>query len=71
MIDEEALIGWSEIGRVFHKTARSMIKRKNEMQKHGIIFYTWDGKPPKLKCCAFPSILKAWTIEKSLKGEKI
>lgn len=70
-MEEKMLIGWSEIGRFFNKTARSMIKRKNEMIKKGVIFYTWDGKPPKLKCCAFPSLLMAWTMGKSSKGEKI
>lgn len=69
--NEQAIIGWKAIARMFNISLRSMIKRKGEMLNCGAIFYMNLGKPPQKRVCAFPSILKAWQIKKSSKGEMI
>jgi len=69
--NEQAIIGWKAIARMFNISLRSMIKRRDEMLNSGAIFYMNLGKPPHKRVSAFPSVLKAWQIRKSAKGEMI
>jgi len=69
--NERAIQGWEEIGKMFNKTGRSMIKRKKELEQCGVIFYTYYGRPKRLTVCAFPSMLQRWSAEKTIIGEKV
>jgi len=69
MSNQEFIIeGWTEISKLFKVSRQTMIKRKDELQQYGAIFYRMKGSPPHKVVCAFPSILKAWISEKSIKG---
>lgn len=70
MIDQEKSIeGWLAIAELFQVSTRTMIKRKEELQKSGAIYYRIKGKPPRKVVCAFPSKLKQWIADKSKKNE--
>lgn len=66
---EPALIGWKAISGMFGRSERSMRDKRDELLASGAIFYQYLGRPPRKRICAFPSVLKAWTIRKSAKGE--
>ncbi len=70
-MNEQAIIGWKAIAEMFNCSERKMISLKEELCACGAIFYTNLGRPPRKRVCAFPSILKAWQIKKSSKGEMI
>jgi hypothetical protein len=71
MAEEIAILGWKAIGRMFHKSTVSMIKRREELLSCGAIFYTWVGKPRRRVVAAFPSTLKLWATLKGQKGERV
>lgn len=66
---ETALIGWRAIAELFGCCERTMRNKKAELLESGAIFYMRLGRPPRKRICAFPSVLKAWTIRKAAKGE--
>lgn len=69
--DEQALIGWQEIARLFGCCEKTMRNKKDELYGAGAIFYMRYGRPPRMRVCAFPSLLKVWVIRKTVKGETI
>lgn len=64
---ERAIEGWEKIASMFNVTARTMIRRRQELRDAGVIFYRSRGK--RRVVCAFPSLLKAWVSKKSAHGE--
>ena len=44
---------------------------KTELIESGAIFYTLKGQPAKRTLGFFPSIIKAWVVQKTLKGEVV
>lgn len=69
---EVLLEGWDEIGAMFRKTGRAMQHRRKELVECGVVFYTKQGgPPPRLRACAFPTVLMRWVCEKAAKGERI
>ena len=56
------VLGWSR-AKFFYKI--------NELKAAGVIFYRNEGRPPRERICAFPSLLKIWISKKSSKGEVI
>lgn len=66
---ERVLEGWEEIANFFGWSRSKAIAKKDELKTFGAIFYTRKGNPPMLTVQAFPSVLRAWTIKKSLKNE--
>jgi transposase len=49
MSKQEFIIeGWDEIANLFQVSRQTMIKRKDELQQFGAIFYKMKGKPPRL-----------------------
>ncbi len=71
MTGETALIGWKAIAEMFGVTGRTMQTRRGELLEQGAVFYMRHGCPPRKRVCAFPSLLKAWTVLKTSKGEVI
>jgi len=69
---EVALEGWEAIGEMFGKTGRAMCSRKEELINAGVVFYTKQGgPPPRLRVCAFPTMLMRWSCEKAARRERI
>jgi len=67
---ETAICGWSEICRLLgHVNRRTMMRRRDDMLRHGVIFYRVTGKPPRKNVYAFPSIIKAWTMKRASEGK--
>jgi hypothetical protein len=62
---EVALIGWKAIAKMFGVHEKTMQNRRRELLQYGAIFYMRHGRPPKKRVCAFPSLLKVWTILRS------
>ncbi len=67
-MSECALIGWKAIAEMFGVTERTMKSRREELLELGAIFYMNHGRPPRRRVCAFPSLLKTWTILKGRGG---
>ena len=68
---ERTLIGWKPIAQMFGVTERTMKARREELFEAGVIFYMNHGRPPRRRVCAFPSVLKMWTVLKGGSGEPI
>ena len=68
---EHALIVWKAIAEMFGVTERTMKARRQEFLEAGVIFYMNHGRPPRKRVCAFPSLLRRWTILKAGDGEAI
>lgn len=66
---ESAIKTWKEIAKMFSVSESKMRRFKDELLDCGAIWYTHNGKPPRRIVCAWPSVLKAWMIKKSAKGE--
>lgn len=66
---EQTLEGWVEIAVMFRVSKQTMIKRKDELQKAGAIFYKVKGSPLHKVVCAFPSSPRKWIADKSKRGE--
>ena len=65
---EVAIRGWANIARIFNCPERTMIRRRDDLRRHGVIFYRVEGRPPRKYVYAFPSLLKAWMIKKASEG---
>jgi hypothetical protein len=68
---EQALIGWKKIAHMFNCSERKMQSLREELVNSGAIFYMKLGRPPRKRVCAFPSVLRNWSILKSSKREMI
>ena len=73
MSEERALVGWKEIAAMFRKSTTAMQRRREELSRLGVIFYSrmGPGRPGRTQVCAFPSLLMRWQILKAQKGERI
>lgn len=69
--EETALVGWAAISQMFGKSVQSMIKRKKEFLESGVAFYSYYGRPPRKRICAFPSQLLRYTMVKGIRGDVI
>ena len=65
---EVAIRGWENIARMFDCPERTIMRRRDELRRHGAIFYRVEGRPPRKYVYAFPSILKAWIMKKTSEG---
>jgi len=68
---ETAVQGWRAIARTVGWSLRSAYRRREALQKAGVIFYRRTGRPPKRAVFHFPSRLKDWIAARSAAGEKI
>ena len=66
---EVAIRGWSEIARMFACPERTIMRRRDDLRRHGVIFYRVEGRPPRRYVYAFPSVLKAWAIKNASEGK--
>lgn len=65
---EVAIRGWVNIARMFNCSQRTMMRRRDDLRRHAVIFYRVEGRPPRKYVYAFPSLLKAWMIKKASEG---
>jgi len=67
---EKAIEGWENIAKFFGVHRSTVLRRRQELQQCGAIFYMTTGSPPHRckRVYAFPSSLKAWIARKSAKG---
>ena len=70
-MNDIALIGWKAIAEIFGCSERKMRSLRGELQELGVIFYMRQGRPPRKRVCAFPSLLKRWSGLKASRGEII
>lgn len=68
-MDEKAIETWSKIADLFNVHPRTMIRRRDELLKAGIIFYKKRRHGQKAIVSAFPSRLKDWMQSKSIEGK--
>lgn len=68
---ETACYTWKELAKLFNFSMSKAKTLKPELIESGAVFYTLKGRPAKKTLGFFPSIIKAWVIQKTLKGEKI
>ena len=70
-MDDEVAVGLDQILRMLHWSKTKFYSRRQELRAAGVIFYQWEGSPPKWRVRAFPSRIKNWTGFKSSKGEPL
>ncbi len=70
-MSETVICGWQAIANMFGISKRNMTRRRVELLEAGAIFYMKRGTPPRKVVCAWPSVLKAWTIQKSVRNENV
>lgn len=68
-MDDRCVDTWEKIAEMIGVHEKTLQRRRDELMAAGAIFYRWKGRPPKRVVSCFPSVLKAWIIKKSLKGE--
>lgn len=68
---ETAQAGWEKLAAMLGLSKRSAIKRKDELEACGVIFYMRVGRPPRRMVHFFPSRVMKWTGLKAAKGEMI
>ena len=68
---ETAHYTWPELARFFNFSLSKAKSLRPELLAAGAIFYTKIGCPGKQVIGFFPSIIKAWVIQKSVKGERV
>lgn len=72
MLEECAQFGWTTLAEMLGKSKRSCMRRKKELHESGAIFYTTriNSMGRKYKgMFFFPSLVKAYLIKKSERGE--
>ena len=69
--NETPIFGWERISQVLGVNIRTAYRRREELLRAGVIFYKRIGRAHRKTACAYISLLKAWTIKKSLLGEII
>jgi hypothetical protein len=67
LMTERALMGWREIAEFMRWSESKAKRKKDELLKAGVIFYSRTGRPPILSVQAFPAVLQDWIMRKSLK----
>ena len=68
---ETACYTWPELAKLFNFSLSKVQSLRPELEEAGAIFRAQIGCPPRNVIGFFPSIIKAWTIQKAVKGERI
>lgn len=58
----ELLIGLEEIARYLRIPVSSVKRKSKQLQRAGVFFTMWRGRPPRLMTCTFTDRLQAWII---------
>lgn len=64
------LHGWNEISSALGVTARTIQKRKAELEREGIIFYAARTSGRRWVCCWFDLLIR-WAVSKASRGESV
>ena len=70
-MDNETLVGLDHILKMLNWSKTKFYTRRQELRDAGVIFYQWEGSPPKWRVRAFPSRIKNWTGLKASRGEPL
>jgi len=68
---ETARYTWPELAKFFNFSLSKAKSLRPELEEAGAIFHTKLGCPCRNVVGFFPSIIKAWTVQKAAKGERI
>ena len=68
---ETACYTWPELAKFFNFSLAKTKGMRPELEAAGAIFHTKIGCPCRQVIGFFPSIIKAWTIQKAIKGERV
>jgi len=68
---ETACYTWPELAKLFNFSLSKVQSLRPELEEAGVIFHTKRGIPYRNVIGFFPSIVKAWTVQKAAKGERI
>lgn len=68
---ETAQYTWARLAKFFNFSLSKAKGLRVELEAAGAIFHTKIGCPGKQVIGFFPSIIKAWVIQKSAKGERV
>ena len=71
MPDEKALVGWKAIAAFFGWSESKMRSYADDLVIDGTLFYSYMGRPPQKRACAFPTHLREWQKKKSLENKII
>ena len=58
----QILIGLEEIARYLRIPLQSLKNKSTELQKAGVLFWMWRGRPPRKRICCFTDRLQAWIL---------
>ena len=67
----ESALNFKEILVTLGWSKAKFFRWRPELLRAGVIFYRNEGRPPKRRIYAFKSIIQAWQIKKTIKGEDI
>jgi hypothetical protein len=68
---ERIEIGWKSLAAMLRKSPTAMQRRRQELERVGVIFYMRHGKPGRRMVHFWPSLLQRWVMLKTTKGEPI
>lgn len=68
---ETAMYTWPELAKFFNFSISKAKSLRPELEEAGAIFSTKIGCPGRQVIGFFPSIIKAWVVQKALKKERI
>jgi len=69
--DETARYTWNELAKFFNFSIAKAKRLRPELEEAGVIFKTVIGCPGREVMGFFPSLIKAWVVQKAAKGERI
>jgi hypothetical protein len=71
VIGEESAVYLEDILTILGWSRAKFFNKREELKDAGAIFYRYEGRPPRLRLCAFPSEIRTWIRLKASKGEII
>jgi len=58
----QLLVGLEEIARYLGLSHASLKRQSRTLQKIGVLFPMWRGRPPRRMICTFTDRLQAWLL---------
>jgi len=68
MNDANLLIGWRDIAEYLGVSRSTVLRRRRDMVRYGVIFYRLSGSPPKREVAAYKPKIREWITSKTKKG---
>jgi DNA-binding Lrp family transcriptional regulator len=66
--DRRLIVGWAGIAQFVGVSIRTMLRRRSELKRKGVIFYHLVGSPPRREVGAYESTLIDWVENKAKRG---